>query len=91
MAMLIRNPYRITRMLELNETVPVIRRTASGLAYKSVVRAMEWCEYEAARFRASGTPAKAVKRDGKCYVVRSSNGVKIDPKDKDLEGVDSEE
>ena len=75
--MIIKNPYRITEPIGVDEPIP----TASG-----VVSGLEWCRAEAQRLCARKIPAKAVVRGGVCYVVRNAEGCKMDPEDRDLVG-----
>lgn len=80
--MIIKNPYRITEHVGVNENIPTARGMVSGF---------DWCKSEAERLRSAGIPAKAVKRGDVCYVVRNSERCRISEEDKDLVGADAKD
>lgn len=73
--MIIKNPYRVTERIPKSDLIPTC---------KGVLTTRQWCESEAKRLVAKGIPARAVERNNSCYVVRSSEGCKIDKEDIDL-------
>jgi hypothetical protein len=73
--MIIKNPYRYTEKIAVSELIP----TSHG-----VLTAEQWCIAEAKRLVSKGIPARAVKRLTCCYVIRSSEGCKIEMQDRDL-------
>jgi hypothetical protein len=73
--MIIKNPYRYTEKIPVSELIPTCR---------GVLTAEQWCISEAKRLVSKGIPARAIKRLTCCYVIRSSEGCKIDKQDEDL-------
>lgn len=67
--MLLKNPWRITELLDIDSSVSTI---------KGDIPAKDWCEQEANRLRSAGIAAKAVTKNGKCYVVRPREGCRIE-------------
>ena len=79
--MIIKNPYRFTEHIGLDEPIATT---------KGVVPGLDWCKAEAQRLCDCGIAAQAVVREGKegkyCYAVRNAAGCKIDLADDDLVG-----
>lgn len=63
-----KNAYRITAKIPVNENIPLAR---------GAVSAAEWVRMEAARLTAAGIEAAAVTAGGVCWVSRSREGCAV--------------